>query len=607
MQRSAGRRSAFCTHLSFLFPYINIIHQKIKKNMKQYISLTFVVALLVSANAWAADFTGLLDRINADASQQKSMAATESWLGRTDNPYGDTDAFKARDEFYALALEAFGSAEKKAELNAFLVDSLKKDVRMATKVWLLDQLANSGTEAEIPAIAACLDSKDQPVVDAAAAALARIPGQKATDALNAKAALPAVKAALFERNRELPPWQPVESAMPFGISNGTAAQVDAWMAGYEKLDELQKAQTIAGLAARQDKKYLPVVIDALKSDSEYLKKAAWLALEKLGGKDQLDALLANLDTDPATTIRIAAFIEADGFDAALKAKLNAEKDPGKYIALVTILCNRSADVRAEVFAKTMQKECANRLGLLQEMAKVATVDDVPALVASTLQFAAGGEKDAAENIIAQVCLSDAAPIIKLMGKYSAEQIYPMIGRTGGDAALAEINKGLASKDDEAREAAVKALSVWPNAKVADRIWEVATDKSYSKGQNIAALRAFIRVISLPDDKIGIGISKDGKLEKLVKAFDTATRVDEKKLVLSRLAANRTVKSLQFAVKCAADPELAEAAYYAIADHAHDNTLRQQNMTEFGPAMDLVINNSKDKGLVERVNRYKTQK
>ncbi len=573
----------------------------------KYTLLAFVVSALLTACASAADFTGLLDRINADATTQKSMAATESWLGRTDNPYGDTDAFKARDEFYAAALEAFGSAEKTAEINAFLVDSLKKDVLPETKVWLLNQLANSATEAEISAIAPCLDSKDQPVVDAAAIALSRIPGQKAVDALNAKASLPAVKTALYERNREIPAWKPVESAMPQAISNATAEQVDAWMTGYDKLDELQKAQTIAGLAARQDKKYLPIVLDALKSDSEYLKKSAWLALEKLGGKDQLDALLSNLDADAGKTIRIAAFIEAPGFDDALKAKLNAETDPGRYLSLVTILCNRSCDIRAEVFAKTTQKECASRLALLQQMAKVVSVESVPELVASALQFPAGGEKDAAENIIAQACLSDATPVINLLGKYSPEQIYSIIGRTGGDAALAEINKGLASKNDDVREAAVKALSVWPNAKVADRIWEVATDASYSKGQNIAALRAYIRVISLPDDKIGIGISKDAKLEKLQKAFDTATRVDEKKLVLSRLAANRTVNSLNFAVKCAADPELAEAAYYAIADHAHDNTLRQQNMAEFGPAMELVVKNSKDKGLVERVQRYQSQK
>ena len=122
-----------------------------------------------------------------------------------------------------------------------------------------------------------------------------------------------------------------------------------------------------------------------------------------------------------------------------------------------------------------------------------------------------------------------------------------------------------------------------------------------------ALRAFIRVISLPDDKIGIEISKDAKLEKLQKAFDIATRIEEKKLILSRLEANRTLNSLNFAVKCASNPDLAEDAYEAIAEHAHDGWLRQQHVAEFASAMELVVNNSKNKELVERVKRYQTQK
>ena len=64
------------------------------------------------------------------------------------------------------------------------------------------------------------------------------------------------------------------------------------------------------------------------------------------------------------------------------------------------------------------------------------------------------------------------------------------------------------------------------------------------------LRAFIRVISLPDEKIGIQMTRDEKLEQLKEAYSLAQRPDEKKLILSRLAANRNVNSLKFAMECA---------------------------------------------------------
>ena len=302
--------------------------------------------------------------------------------------------------------------------------------------------------------------------------------------------------------------------MPFALSNASQADVDAWMAGYDKLDEIQKVQTLAGLTARQDKKYRGAALDALKSDSPELRKAGFLALEKLGTKDDVDALLSYFDVDAGMTMRILGFIEADGFDAALKARWIQTEDAGRWMQVLEVLANRSVDVRQEVFAKTTQKDCANRLSALQQVSKISTSADTPQWIASILMFDPGNERDAAENLLAALCNRDAAPIIALLGTYSAAEIYPSMCRTGGDAAKAELVKGLASTDAAVKEAAVRGLSVWPDATFAEQMLAVATSDSYSEAQRISALRAYIRVISLPDDKIGINISRDGKLEKL---------------------------------------------------------------------------------------------
>ncbi|MDO4573992.1 MAG: hypothetical protein Q4D98_02125 [Planctomycetia bacterium] len=574
--------------------------------MKKYFLMPLLATCCCALSLAAADFGDLLDRLDSDYSKALTAETNVSWLGTTGNPNANLEVFKARDEFRVLMGEAFQNAEKTAALNAFIVDALGKNLQPSTKVWLLEQLAVLGTGKEVPAVAPLLGSDNRLIADAAAACLAKIPGPEAAEAL--KKGTAACKAALVERDRPLPAWRPVEGVMPFALANASDADVEKWLAGYDQLDVLVQAQTLAGLTARGDLKYRKYALDALKSDSEILRKAGFLALEKLATKDDADLFVAQLATDNRdTAIRLAGFVVADGFDAALKARLAAATEPQRVLDLVTILTTRATDVRAEVFAKTTAAECANRLALLQQVVKICTTADVPQLVASTLQFPASGERDAAENLIAALCNADATPIVALLGKYPIADIYSIIGRTGGDAAMAEVNKGLASTDAEVRAAAIRALTVWPNAKFADKMFSVATDKTYTPEQNVSALRAFIRVISLPDDKIGIGISKDGKLAKLQEAFQIATRVDEKKLILSRLAANRTAKSLAFAVECAQDPALANAAYYAIADHAHDNVLRQQNMDVFGPAMDLVINNSTDKNLVERVKRYKLQK
>ena len=573
--------------------------------MKKYFLLTLLAAIFGCAAVEAADYAELLKKLDSDYSQSMTAETNVSWLGTTGNPNGGLDVFKAREEIRGMINAAFGDPAKMAEINAFLTNALTQNIQTTTRVWILEQLGGIGTAKEVPVIAAQLDSADRRVVDAAAGALLLIPGPEALAALQKD--IPACRAALAQKANETKSWMPVEKAMPFALANASVEAVDQWMANYETLDELAKAQTIAALAARKCMKYRNVVLDAVDSDSELLQNAGFLALEKLATADDVDLLLAKSAEKRELVIRLCSFIVADGFDDALKARfLNAEK-PEDVLQLATILTNRATDIRKEIFAKTMAKECPNRLALLQQAAKIATPEDVEAMVASTLCFPAGSERDAAENLIAAVTFGDAAPVIALKGKYDQEGLYSIIGRIGGDAAMAEVNAGLASADADLRKASIRALSVWPNAKFADKMFAVATDDSYTEEQRVAALRSFIRVISLPDDKIGISISKDGKLAKLQEAFKIAVRIDEKRLILSRLAANRTVKSLRFAVECAADPELAEAAFAAIADHAHDNVLRQQNSADFIPAMDLVIEKSTNKDLVERVKRYKTQK
>ena len=86
----------------------------------------------------------------------------------------------------------------------------------------------------------------------------------------------------------------------------------------------------------------------------------------------------------------------------------------------------------------------------------------------------------------------------------------------------------------------------------------------------------------------------------------ATRSDEKALVLSRLAANRTEKSFEFAIQCAdeKDSKVAEAAHKAIADHVHDTILRKQFPELAAKGVEKVLSDSKDQALIDRVKVYK---
>ena len=192
----------------------------------------------------------------------------------------------------------------------------------------------------------------------------------------------------------------------------------------------------------------------------------------------------------------------------------------------------------------------------------------------------GKDRDAAENLVASLCNKDATPILAMIGQVPPafnELLYSLASRTGGDAAKTAIEKLLASSNASEKAMGLRVLTVWADGTFAAKMEELLDSSELSRESKTALLRSFIRTISLPDDQIGIEISRDGKLEKLQKAYKIAARDDEKALVLSRLAANRNENSFKFAIECAAEKYeiVAAAAHKAIADHVHDTILRKQ--------------------------------
>ena len=234
---------------------------------------------------------------------------------------------------------------------------------------------------------------------------------------------------------------------------------------------------------------------------------------------------------------------------------------------------------------------------------------IPSFIASVIQIPRGKDRDAAENLIASLCNKNATPILALVGKVPAEYnelLYSLTARTGGDVAKEAVEKLLNSKDPNERNLGLRVLTVWADGSFTEEMEKLLDSGQLDEAQKISILRAFIRTVSLPDDQIGISISRDEKLSKLQKAYKMASRSDEKALVLSRLAANRNEKSFEFALQCAdeSDEKVKNAALEAIADHIHDTVLRKQFPELAAKGVDKVLNESKDQQLIDRVKIYK---
>ena len=139
---------------------------------------------------------------------------------------------------------------------------------------------------------------------------------------------------------------------------------------------------------------------------------------------------------------------------------------------------------------------------------------------------------------------------------------------------------------------------WPNASVAAQLIELTKHDPHD-GHGITALRALIRIAPLPD-----GRTDQEKLELLTSAWPLCTGDAERKLVLERASAIRTIETLRFLMPYTDQPKFAEQACLSIVELAHHRELRDSNKTEFHEALDKVIATSKDVTVVDRANRYK---
>ena len=197
--------------------------------MKKYICLAAAVLFAVLPFLSAADFGDLLSRLDSrDFSAEKDVLTGQGgpYIGEQTNPHSETPMFKARDEFYGMMSDALGNDEKCAELSSFILDAVANEsVSIETKVWLLHRLGEVGLAANVPAVAALLtetsDQESQRIVDAAAAALAKIPGDEALKVLEEKQSIPAVAAALLSRQTGPISFDAVETEMPFALSRNS--------------------------------------------------------------------------------------------------------------------------------------------------------------------------------------------------------------------------------------------------------------------------------------------------------------------------------------------------------------------------------------------------
>ncbi|NUQ64236.1 MAG: HEAT repeat domain-containing protein [Pirellulales bacterium] len=387
------------------------------------------------------------------------------------------------------------------------------------------------------------------------------------------------------------------------------AATKTFAAAFAQLPPQGKVLLVAGLAAGGDKAAGPVAVEAARSDLPEIRLAGLQALAKLGDATAVPLLIAAMAAggDAAGTARESLqAVYGPGVDEAIATSMKTA-DGGLRAALIDVLDARRATAAVPTLLELAVGEDAGiRSRAVRTLGNVGQPDCIPSLVALLLKSAKGSQRDDLERAIMLVAgripdpQRQATPVLDFLAKTSdAEKcvLLPAAGRIGGQEALSAVEAALKSGNADIRDAAVRALCNWPDATVADELMKLV-DQSGVEEQRIWALRAYIRVISLPGER-----PAQETLAKFQKAMEKAWRQDERKLVLSRVSSARCLDALRWTLPYLDNPDLNREASLAIVELAHHRELMTPNFEAFRAALEKVAKSCKDQGIVDRAKRY----
>ncbi|MDO4550211.1 MAG: hypothetical protein Q4C96_03045 [Planctomycetia bacterium] len=512
-----------------------------------------------------------------------------------------------------LCMKAGTDTDLRNAINKSITDALAADATPAfTRTELLQLLRYTGTENEIQIVLTQLKNKEYTVCDEAIRTLA-VMGEKGVAALKdyQNNADPRIKTSIQNTLTQFlqDPTIPVETDFPMSLPYADHSVLETWMKKYDTLSLEEKIGILTAITQIGDRKYTPYAVSAAKMQPEsnnemavLLKRTGVLALEKLATKNEVSLIIdLALNYDHNLMINLASGIMSEGFDEALLNALGSTQDNRRKSVISEILARRNSGAALDkILSEAKSENCENRLVMFTNAVAVAGNNHINDLLDILVLFPPGAEREKAEKIIVGRCGGSSEAVRARIGD-NPQPWFSLLGRIGDDAAWEIIKAGIQNK--ETQDAAVRGLCNFPHAKYAGSMREIFenTDNLFTDSQKIAALRAFIRVITLPTTDA----PANEKLAALEFAMKKSTRDEERKLILSRISAIRDVKSAEFAYKYTKIDSLRESAYKALADLAHHNNLRRPNKEYFIPLLDEIIEKCQDPKVVERCKTYRS--
>ena len=365
------------------------------------------------------------------------------------------------------------------------------------------------------------------------------------------------------------------TAMELAVAITGDGVTEAYVKLLQRASPAVRAAILTILARRGDKAALPQALGRINDRNKDVRLAALTATARLGGEEMVHELIGYLHTVNLDERAIARKLILEMPGGTVNQRIAAavtKAQPEIGAVLIEILVDRRAVAQLElVTALTRHAEAPVRIAAIRAVGALAEPPAAALLLERLSAAATDMEREAIETALAEVCSRDtnaaskAAPVLAALHADDATEyasLLRVLGRIGGRAALVAIRTATTDPRQPVRDAAYRALAVWPDAKTADELPALARE-ARALNHHVLVMRAFARL--LPAD----GERPVERVLALVQAgLDASRRPEEKTLLLSKLgnvADLRAVAALRPYLRDEALAAEAAAAMINVAD------------------------------------------
>lgn len=397
-------------------------------------------------------------------------------------------------------------------------------------------------------------------------------------------------------------------------------ELEAIVGALPSFPESQQIQLFAALAHRRETAARDAALDASKHPNEQVRAAALAALARIGSEDDISLLIefavrGETESDRAAARASLASLPGVSVDLQITQRI-ADAEPAVKAELIRSIGLRNATGATQTLLATAADADQNvRRESFKSLAVVASpeaIDQVVQLLiaednsttrseaASTVVLVSGKIADASSRAAPVLSAIESARDTEARGT-----LLEVLGRIGGSESLEFLKSELASDDAENQKAAIRALTLWPNAEPLEDLLEVART-SENQTQKILALRGFIELLGRGR---GRGRRGSGALAQYLTAAELATEPAEKRMILSGLGRLFSAEAVAATANYLDDPDVkaeAEAALTRtlrnLGDEMGEERLKRMLDGGLRETLTGILEKTDDERLQSRVNR-----